>query len=114
MAFFSDGMPSVGEYLISPALSLAAGLNIAGNGVLFLGSPIPKWITASPRSRRMRASSFIFSVGDSAIDFANVLMLIRFSFRGMWGGGVSTEGLTRLQLGADDSIDYSVIGRRSQ
>ena len=83
MAFFSEGMPSVGEYLMSPALSLAAALIKAGNGVLFFGSPIPRWMTASPRSRSSRASSFIFSVGDSAIDRASVLMLIDRSCEGM-------------------------------
>ena len=42
MAFFSVGMPSVGEYLMSPVLSLAAALSSAGNGVLFFGSPMPR------------------------------------------------------------------------
>src|SRR5512143_2302144 len=76
MAFFSVGMPSVGEYLMSPVFNLAAALSSAGNGVLFLGSPMPRWMTDSPRSRSSRASSFILSVGDSAIDRANWLMVI--------------------------------------
>ena len=46
-------------------------------GVLFFGSPIPRWITASPRSRSRRASSFSLSVGDSAIERASWLKLIR-------------------------------------
>ena len=42
-------------------------------GVLFFGSPIPRWITASPRSRSQRASSFSARVGDSAISVASLL-----------------------------------------
>src|SRR5512138_3478566 len=71
-----EGMPSGGVYLTSPLLSLAAEARIAEIGVLFLGSPIPKLITASPRSRRSRASSLSAKVGDSAISLASLLNFI--------------------------------------
>jgi hypothetical protein len=45
-------------------------------GALFFGSPIPRWITGSPRSFRMRASSFNLRVGDSTIDRASWLIVI--------------------------------------
>src|SRR6266496_5582738 len=71
-----EGNPSGGVYFTSPLVSLAAEARIAEIGVLFLGSPIPKLITASPRSRRSRASSFSAKVGDSAISLANLLNFI--------------------------------------
>src|SRR5687768_6140933 len=72
-AFFIEGRPSGGVYLTSPLVSLAAEASTAEIGVLFLGSPIPRLITASPRSRRSRASSFRAKVGDSAISLASLL-----------------------------------------
>src|SRR6266498_2827902 len=75
-AFFIDGNPSGGVYFTSPLVSFAAEARIAEIGVLFLGSPIPKLITASPRSRSRRASSFSAKVGDSAISLANLLSFI--------------------------------------
>ena len=71
MAFLSDGRPSVGEYLMSPVTSFDAVLRMAFSGALFLGSPIPRWMTGSPRSRSNRASSLSRSVGDSTIDRAS-------------------------------------------
>src|ERR1041384_684320 len=68
-----EGNPSGGVYFTSPLVNLAAEARIAEMGVLFLGSPIPKLMTASPRSRRSRASSFSAKVGDSAISLANLL-----------------------------------------
>src|SRR5512146_330599 len=75
-AFFRDGNPSGGVYFTSPLVSLAAEARIAEIGVLFLGSPIPKLITASPRSRNRRASSLSAKVGDSAISQASLLNFI--------------------------------------
>src|SRR5512147_552066 len=75
-AFFMEGNPSGGVYFTSPLVNLAAEARIAAMGVLFLGSPIPKLITASPRSRRSRASSFRAKVGDSAISLASLLNFI--------------------------------------
>jgi hypothetical protein len=49
---------------------LAAELRIAVIGVLFFGSPIPKWITGSPFSRKSRASSFNAMVGEAGIEIA--------------------------------------------
>src|SRR5512138_1384015 len=72
-AFFMEGSPSGGVYFTSPLVSLAAEARIAAIGVLFLGSPIPRLMTASPRSRRSRASSFSAKVGDSAISLASLL-----------------------------------------
>src|SRR3990172_6702345 len=77
MAFLSEGDPSVGVYLTSPPLSLAAEDRMAWMGALFLGSPIPRWITASPRSRSRRASSLRRMVGDSAIERASLLMVMK-------------------------------------
>src|SRR4030042_3217857 len=77
MAFLSEGSPSVGVYLMSPPLSCEAALKMAVIGARFLGSPIPRLITSSPRSCRMRASSLSLSVGDSAIDRASRLRLMR-------------------------------------
>jgi hypothetical protein len=54
-------------------VSLAADAITAARGVLFLGSPIPKLITASPRSRSSRASSFNAKVGDRVISLASLL-----------------------------------------
>src|SRR6476660_3671652 len=68
-----EGNPSGGVYFTSPLVNLAAEARTAEMGVLFLGSPIPKLITASPRSRRSRASSLRAKVGDSAISLANLL-----------------------------------------
>ena len=73
MACLSPGVPSVEEYLTSPWFSTAAAPAMAASGVLFLGSPMPRWITASPFARRMRASSFSLRVGDSAMDEASWL-----------------------------------------
>ena len=78
IAFLSEGMPSVGVYLTSPLLNLAAELNIAVIGALFLGSPIPRWMTGWPRSRNSRASSLSLNVGESTIDLASWLILMRF------------------------------------
>src|SRR5512147_2312664 len=75
-AFFMEGNPSGGVYLISPLVSLAAEARTAAMGVLFLGSPIPRLMTASPRSRNKRASSFSANVGDSAISQASLLSFI--------------------------------------
>src|SRR3990172_1378157 len=72
-AFLSDGIPSTGVYLTSPSARRAAAPRTAEIGVLFLGSPIPRLITASPRSLRSRASSFRRRVGDSAIERASWL-----------------------------------------
>src|SRR4030042_770284 len=77
IAFFRDGRPSVGVYLTSPPLSLEAALRMAVIGARFFGSPMPRLITSSPRSRRIRASSLSLSVGDSAIDRASRLRLMR-------------------------------------
>ncbi len=49
--FFNDGVPSGGEYLTSPEVNRAEELKIAVIGALLIGSPIPKLITGSPRSR---------------------------------------------------------------
>src|SRR5689334_12482246 len=68
-----EGKPSGGAYFTSPLVNLAAEARIAEIGVLFFGSPIPKLMTASPRSRRRRASSLRAKVGDSAISLANLL-----------------------------------------
>src|SRR5512138_1315164 len=68
-----DGKPSGGVYFTSPLVNFAAEARTAEMGVLFLGSPIPRLMTASPRSRRRRASSFSAKVGDSAISLANLL-----------------------------------------
>src|SRR4030066_48074 len=72
-AFLSDGIPSTGVYLTSPSASWAAAPRTAEIGVLFFGSPIPRLMTASPRSLRRRASSFRRRVGDSAIERASWL-----------------------------------------
>jgi hypothetical protein len=50
-AFFNEGMPSGATYFTSPLVNLAAEASTAASGVLFFGSPIPRLITASPRSR---------------------------------------------------------------
>ena len=50
---------------------------MAAIGVLFFGSPIPRWITASPRSRRRHASSLSASVGEALIDRASWLNAMR-------------------------------------
>src|SRR6266545_4872376 len=71
-----DGRPSGGVYLISPLVNLAAEARTAAMGVLFLGSPIPRLMTASPRSRSNRASSLSAKVGDSAISQASLLSFI--------------------------------------
>ncbi len=42
MAFFSDGMPSVGVYLTSPWTIFDAVLRMAASGALFFGSPMPR------------------------------------------------------------------------
>ena len=80
IAFFRDGIPSVGVYLISPVFYLAAELRIAVLGALFFGSPTPRWMTGSPFERNNRASSFSFRVGEVAIDRASWLMLIGLFF----------------------------------
>jgi len=87
MAFFSDGRPSDGQYFTSPWLSFAAELRMAGMGVLFLGSPMPRWMTGSPRSRSSRASSFSRSVGDSTMELASSLTLMVTPV-GACGGGL--------------------------
>lgn len=66
---------------MSPVFSRAAALSRAAMGALFFGSPIPKWMTASPRSLSRAAASFSFKVGDSAMDRTSVLMLISRSSR---------------------------------
>src|ERR1051325_7150221 len=71
-----EGKPSGGVYLISPLVNFAPEARTAAIGVLFLGSPIPKLMTASPRSRNKRASSFSANVGDSAISLASLLSFI--------------------------------------
>src|SRR4030042_589566 len=76
MARLSDGVPSTGVYLTSPSFSLAAALKMALMGVLFFGSPIPRWMTGSPFSRRMRASSFSASVGEAWIARASWLSVM--------------------------------------
>ena len=65
-AFFIEGNPSGGVYFTSPLDSFAPDASTAAMGVLFFGSPMPRLMTASPRSRRRRASSFRAKVGDSA------------------------------------------------
>src|SRR3970040_2106860 len=75
-ACFIEGRPSGGVYFTSPLVSRAAEASTAAIGVLFFGSPIPRLITASPRSRNKRASSFSAKVGDSAISLANLLSFI--------------------------------------
>src|SRR6266571_1958266 len=75
-AFFSEGTPSGATYFTSPVVNLAAEAITAEMGVLFFGSPIPKLITGSPRSRNKRASSFNAKVGDSVISLASLLNLI--------------------------------------
>src|SRR3990172_12863258 len=76
MAFLREGIPSVGVYWMSPRLSMAAELNTALMGVLFLGSPMPRLITGSPRSRSRRASSFSRRVAESGIERASWLILM--------------------------------------
>src|SRR5512133_2664184 len=75
-AFFMEGSPSGGVYLISPLVNLAAEARTAAIGVLFLGSPMPRLMTASPRSFNKRASSFRAKVGDSAMSLASLLSFI--------------------------------------
>jgi len=75
IAFFREGIPSVGEYLMSPVFNLADEFKIALIGALFFGSPMPRWITGSPRWRRSSASSFSRRVGDSAIEAAKELIV---------------------------------------
>src|SRR5688572_16522023 len=71
-----EGRPSGGVYFTSPLVKRAAEARTAEIGVLFFGSPIPRLMTASPRSRRSRASSFRANVGDSAIALAILLSFI--------------------------------------
>ena len=54
IAFFSEGMPSVGEYLMSPVLSLAAELRMALSGafVLWFAHPIAHGLAALPQLLR--------------------------------------------------------------
>jgi hypothetical protein len=61
---------------MSPVLNFAAELKMAVMGALFLGSPIPRWITGWPFSLKSRASSLSLKVGESTIDLASWLMLI--------------------------------------
>jgi len=42
IAFFSEGVPSVGQYLTSALLRVAAEVRMALIGALFFGSPIPR------------------------------------------------------------------------
>src|SRR3990170_3889306 len=81
MAILREGIPSVGVYLMSPRLSMAAELNTALMGVLFFGSPMPRWITGSPRSRSRRASSFSRRVAESGIERASWLILMGNSWQ---------------------------------
>src|SRR5581483_1393055 len=74
MARLSEGRPSVGTYLTSPVCNLAAELRIAVIGALFLGSPIPRWMTGSPLSLSRWASSLSLSVAESLMVLANWLM----------------------------------------
>jgi hypothetical protein len=76
IAFLSEGMPSDGAYLISPPDSRAAEARIAVIGALFFGSPMPRWMTDSPFSRRILASSFRRRVGDSTMELASLLRIM--------------------------------------
>src|SRR5574339_451194 len=71
-----EGSPSGGVYFTSPLVNFAAEAITAAMGVLFLGSPIPRLMTGSPRSRNKRASSFSAKVGDSVISLASTLSFI--------------------------------------
>src|SRR5574339_135823 len=80
-----EGSPSGGVYFTSPLVSFAAEASTAAMGVLFLGSPIPRLMTASPRSRNKRASSLSAKVGDSAISLASLLSFIDSPWYGDFG-----------------------------
>src|ERR1019366_6372046 len=78
-AFSSESRPSAGVYFTSPVWSREEQLTMASMGALFLGSPPPRWITGSPFSRSMAAVSFSLRVGDSDMDLASWLKLMRVS-----------------------------------
>jgi hypothetical protein len=55
---------------------MAAELRMAAIGVLFFGSPTPRWMTGSPFSRKIRASSFNATVGEGWMEQAIWLKLM--------------------------------------
>ncbi|MFA5788243.1 MAG: hypothetical protein WDA71_14865 [Actinomycetota bacterium] len=57
-------------------MSLEAALRMAAKGALFFGSPMPRWITGSPLSRRRRASSLSLRVEDWGMDRASWLIFM--------------------------------------
>ena len=65
-----DAKKTKDEARANTLMAEVAELKIALIGALFFGSPIPRCITGSPRSRSSWASSFSLSVGDSAIELA--------------------------------------------
>src|SRR3990172_9767394 len=100
-------MPSEGVYLMSPVLSFAAALRMALIGALFLGSPAPRWTTASPLSFRRAASSFSFSVGDSAIEPASLLTLMKVSTSNLQMRSIDCYGpLRRKMLQPWESVTF--------